>query len=122
MLGKLRKKGIVVGLSGGVDSSVVVALAVKALGPQHVFGVLMPDRDSSADSLRLGRQWARSLGIETALGLRHGPAPGWRPHPGAGRGLAGVRERVSALGGTLAVDSRRPGFRVEARLPDRETP
>lgn len=51
-----------------------------------------------------------------------GPAPGWRPHPGAGRGLAGVRERVSALGGTLAVDSRRPGFRVEARLPDRETP
>ena len=67
VLNTLHRRGIVVGLSGGVDSSVVAALAVRALGPQHVFGVLMPDRDSSADSLRLGREWARALGIETAL-------------------------------------------------------
>ena len=67
VLETLHRRGIVIGLSGGVDSAVVAALAVKALGPQHVFGVLMPDRDSSADSLRLGRQWARALGIETAL-------------------------------------------------------
>lgn len=63
----LHRRGFVVGLSGGVDSSVVVALAVKALGPAHVLGVLMPDRDSSADSLRLGSEWARALGIDTVL-------------------------------------------------------
>jgi signal transduction histidine kinase len=47
-----------------------------------------------------------------------GPAPGWQPHPGAGQGLTGLRERVATLGGTLRTDAVGPGFRVSARLPD----
>ncbi|MFT4295040.1 MAG: histidine kinase [Micropruina sp.] len=48
-----------------------------------------------------------------------GPDPDWRPHPGAGHGLAGLRERVGALGGTLVTRAAGRGFAVEARIPDR---
>src|SRR6476646_4909229 len=67
VMGQLRRRGAVVGLSGGIDSSVVAALAVRALGKDKVLGLFMPERDSSGDSLRLGRLLAESLGIETVL-------------------------------------------------------
>lgn len=67
VLQKLRRRGAVVGLSGGVDSSVVAALLAGALGPERVLGVLMPDRDSSDESLRLGRLVAERFGIEAVL-------------------------------------------------------
>ena len=63
----LRRRGVVVGLSGGVDSSVVAALAARALGPSKVLALLMPERDSSPDSLRLGRLVADRLGIPTIV-------------------------------------------------------
>jgi NAD+ synthase len=66
VLRQLRRKGVVLGLSGGIDSSVSAALCVRALGPERVFGLLMPERDSSPDSLELGRLLARHLAIETA--------------------------------------------------------
>jgi NAD+ synthase len=62
---RLRRRGAVVGLSGGIDSSVVAALCVQALGKERVLGLLMPEADSSSDSLRLGRLLAESLGIRT---------------------------------------------------------
>ncbi len=65
--GTLRRRGVVVGLSGGVDSSVVAALCTRALGPNRVFGLFMPERDSSDDSLRLGQLLAAHLGIETMI-------------------------------------------------------
>jgi len=61
-----KRKGYVVGLSGGVDSSVSVALAVRALGPKKVFGLFMPEHESDPDSLRLGQMLADQLGIDTA--------------------------------------------------------
>src|SRR5437588_1575888 len=64
VLKRFKKKGIVVGLSGGIDSSTVAALSVRALGPERVLGLLMPERDSSADTLSLSRQVARHLGIQ----------------------------------------------------------
>jgi NAD+ synthase len=67
VLKRLRRKGIVVGLSGGVDSSVVATLGVRAFGPGNVLGVFMPEQDSDPDSLRLGRELAAWLGIETVL-------------------------------------------------------
>ncbi len=67
VMGTLKRRGAVVGLSGGIDSSVVAALAVRALGKEKVLGVFMPERDSSGDSLRLGRLLAESLGIDTVL-------------------------------------------------------
>lgn len=62
---QLRRKGIVVGLSGGIDSSTVAALSVHALGPDRVIGLFMPEADSSDDSLRLGQLLANKLGIKT---------------------------------------------------------
>src|SRR5690349_8735279 len=58
----LRKRGIVVGLSGGIDSSVVTALCARALGPSRVQVLLMPERDSSSDAQRLGNMLASQLG------------------------------------------------------------
>ncbi len=65
VLGDLRRKGAVLGISGGIDSSVVAALCARAFGPDRVLGLLMPERHSSPDSLRLGTLLAESLGIET---------------------------------------------------------
>jgi len=62
---QLRRKGIVVGLSGGIDSSTVAALAVHALGADRVIGIFMPESDSSDDSLVLGQLLAKKLGIRT---------------------------------------------------------
>jgi NAD+ synthase len=67
VLKQLRRRGVVLGLSGGVDSSVVAALCVRTFGPSAVFGVLMPEQDSDPDSLRLGRTVASWLGIDLAL-------------------------------------------------------
>ena len=59
-----RRKGAVLGLSGGIDSSVVAALCVKAFGANRVLGILMPERDSSSDSEDLGHLVADSFGME----------------------------------------------------------
>jgi NAD+ synthase len=61
---KARKRGVVVALSGGIDSSVTSALCVRAFGPGKVFGLLLPEYDSSSESLRLGRMVAEHHGIE----------------------------------------------------------
>ncbi|MDZ4684628.1 MAG: NAD(+) synthase [Planctomycetaceae bacterium] len=63
----LKRRGVVLGLSGGIDSSVVAALAVKAFGPERVFGIMMPERDSDDDSVALAELLAESLGIETVV-------------------------------------------------------
>ena len=47
-----------------------------------------------------------------------GPAAGWHSAPGAGHGLAGLRERIGSLGGTLTAERADGGFRVTARIPD----
>ncbi|MFN2643597.1 MAG: NAD(+) synthase [Burkholderiales bacterium] len=67
VLKRLRRKGVVLGLSGGIDSSVVAALAVRAFGPANVFGIFMPEQDCDPDSLRLGRAVADWLGIAAVL-------------------------------------------------------
>jgi NAD+ synthase len=64
---RLRKRGAVVALSGGIDSSVCVALCVRAFGPDHVLGVFMPESDSAPETLELSRLSAESLGIDTVL-------------------------------------------------------
>jgi NAD+ synthase len=64
---RLRRRGAVVALSGGVDSSVVAALCVRAFGPDRVLGLLMPERDSAPETLDLSRLSAESIGIETLL-------------------------------------------------------
>jgi NAD+ synthase len=66
-LARTKRRGVVVALSGGIDSSVVAAVCVAALGPERVFGLHLPERDSSSQTLELSRSVADSLGIESRL-------------------------------------------------------
>jgi len=68
----LHRKGTVIGLSGGIDSSVTAALCASALGAEHVLGVMMPEAESSADSERLGSLVAECFGI---CAIREGITP-----------------------------------------------
>src|SRR4051812_16827592 len=61
---RLRRKGAVVAVSGGVDSAVCAALAVRALGRERVFALLLPERDSSSRSTELGRRVCDELGVQ----------------------------------------------------------
>jgi NAD+ synthase len=63
----LRKRGVVLGLSGGVDSSVVCMLCARALGQERILGLFMPERASASDSLELGRMIAEAAGVHTEL-------------------------------------------------------
>lgn len=64
---RFRRKGAVVAISGGVDSSVVAALCQRALGPGRVLGLLLPERESSPESGLLARRLAGSLGIRSEV-------------------------------------------------------
>ena len=60
----LNRRGFVVAISGGIDSSVSAALAVEAVGASRVFGLLLPEKDSSQQSEDLGQAVAEHLGID----------------------------------------------------------
>ena len=60
----LKRRGLVVGMSSGVDSSVCAALAVRAVGPGRVLALFMPERESDPQSLAIARSFAETLGIE----------------------------------------------------------
>jgi len=62
---QLKRKGAVIGVSGGIDSSVVAFLCARALGKERVIGLFTPEADSSPDSLRLGRMVTESLGVKS---------------------------------------------------------
>ena len=64
---RLKKRGAVVGISGGIDSSLVLALCAKTFGPKKVLGVLMPETDSNPESLRLATDLANHFGVESIV-------------------------------------------------------
>ena len=67
ILGKqLKRRGLVVALSGGIDSSTCLALASRAIGPERVFGLLMPERHSSEDTLDLSTAVADTFKVDRA--------------------------------------------------------
>lgn len=67
VLKRLRRRGAVVAISGGIDSSCCAGLALSTFGAKKVFGLLLPERDSSSDSVRLGEKLANHLGIEYVI-------------------------------------------------------
>jgi len=130
----LKRQGVVLGVSGGIDSSVCAALAVRALGPERVLAILMPEKESSPDSTRRGRLLCESLGVEpiletitaplTALGCyerRDGAirrlfpeyGPGWKQKIGLAAGLLDA-DRVNYF--TITVESPE-GERQTSRMP-----
>jgi NAD+ synthase len=64
---QMRRQGGVVGISGGIDSAVVLALSVRAFGPKQVVAVMMPDKDSDPLSEQLARELAAQFGLEPKL-------------------------------------------------------
>jgi len=61
---RLKKRGIVIALSGGIDSSLVAALCVRALSKDRVFGLLLPEKESSAETVTLSDMIVAHLGIQ----------------------------------------------------------
>jgi NAD+ synthase len=59
----LHRQGAVVGISGGIDSSVTLALAARAFGPEKVLGIMLPEQDSSGDSAKFAIKLANKFGV-----------------------------------------------------------
>jgi NAD+ synthase len=66
-LENVRRRGVVVALSGGIDSSAVAAVAVRTLGAERVFGIHMPERESSAETIAISQAVSDALGIESVV-------------------------------------------------------
>ncbi len=64
LITKLRRRGAVVGVSGGIDSAVVLSLCVRAIGPKRVLAVLMPERESDPASHSFASMLVDQLGVE----------------------------------------------------------
>jgi NAD+ synthase len=105
VLGEFRRRGAVLGLSGGIDSSVVAALCVRAFGKDKVLGLFMPERDSADESLTFGRQVADALGIEAIV---ENIAP-------ALQGLGCYRRQDEAI--RTVVPQYGPGWKCKLVLP-----
>lgn len=63
----LQRRGAIVGISGGIDSSVCLALSAKAFGAKNVLGIMLPEQDSSDDSRQLAEQLAATYGVSTLV-------------------------------------------------------
>lgn len=77
VLDDLKRSGGVLGVSGGVDSAVVLALAVRALGPERLVTLLLPEMESSPESARLGRLVCRQFGVAPVVEDVTGPLLGF---------------------------------------------
>lgn len=65
LLLRLKRKGAVIGISGGIDSSLTLALAVKAIGSENVMGIMLPEKDSSVDSKAFAQILAKKYNVQT---------------------------------------------------------
>jgi NAD+ synthase len=119
----LHRRGLVVAISGGIDSSVSLALSVRALGPGRVLGLILPEQDSSDDSAVRANILAQHLGIEVetcniAPALEAIGCYRWRDEavrsviPAYG---AGWRMKIVISGG---INGRINRFRIIAQAPD----
>jgi len=126
MVRTLRKRGLVVAISGGIDSSVCAALAVRAVGAAKVFTLILPEHDSSDESKRRAEMLAAQWGLQP-LTVHIGPtleAVGcyqWRDEamrrviPGYG---AGWRSKIAIRGGMKGQFNH---FHLVAQSPDGKT-
>ena len=64
---KFQRSGVVIGLSGGIDSAVTAALCVKAIGHEKVLGLIMPEKESESESQVLAKQFADKYNIKTKI-------------------------------------------------------
>src|SRR4030042_252895 len=64
---KLEREGVILGLSGGIDSSVVAALCKRAVGSERTLALIMPEKDSKEEHVKDALNFAKELGIEARL-------------------------------------------------------
>ncbi len=64
---KLQRRGAVIGISGGIDSSACLALSAKAFGPKNVTAIMLPEQDSSDDSRNLAEELAATFDVTQTL-------------------------------------------------------
>jgi asparagine synthetase B (glutamine-hydrolysing) len=98
---RLHRRGVVVGLSGGIDSSVVAGLAARALGPERVIGLLMQERESSSDSAGLAVEVAAAFRLP--LSSKTSPASS---NPRAAIGVAMRRSVPCCLTMARGIEAR----------------
>ncbi|HZL77182.1 MAG TPA: NAD(+) synthase [Bacteroidales bacterium] len=63
-ISSFKKKGVVLGVSGGIDSAVALTLCVQELGKENVYGILLPEKESAPSSRTLGAEICESLGVQ----------------------------------------------------------
>ena len=105
ILRKLHRRGAVVGCSGGVDSSVVLAVCARALGPERVVALLMPERESSPESAVFAQAVADQLGVAAVT----------EDLTGALEGAGCYRRRDEAIG--RVIPEYAPGWAAKIGLP-----
>src|SRR4030042_6141674 len=64
-INKLERDGIILGLSGGIDSAVVAVLCQRAIGSEKILALIMPDKDSNQEHMKDALNYAKALNIET---------------------------------------------------------
>ena len=101
----LHRRGLIIAISGGVDSAVCAALCVQAVGKDKVLGLLLPERDSSSNSARRGKTVAE----QSVTRERVAEAPILIEQSR----LLTLRAAQGLFDATTAVQSRRPSFRAE---------
>lgn len=78
VLVNFKRNGAVIGISGGIDSSVCLALSVRAFGADKVVGIIMPEKDSSPESEELALELAGKLGVRTIKEVITGALNGFK--------------------------------------------
>ena len=130
LIGRARRTGVAVGLDAeahtGADAGAAQAGAMTdglpapaAQAATRVVAEALANTARHAGPTRARVSLRREWGSLRIAVVDDGPATGWEPHPGAGQGLRGLHETLTALGGTLTAGPRAdaPGFAVEAILP-----
>lgn len=131
LIGRARRTGVTVDLDAdaphiGADAGAAQAAAMTdglpaptAQAATRVVAEALANTARHAGPTRARVTLRREPGRLRIAVVDDGPATGWEPHPGAGQGLRGLHETLTALGGTLTAGPRAdaPGFAVEAILP-----
>ncbi len=102
---QLHRQGAVVGISGGVDSSVVLALCARVFGSEHVVGILLPEKESSPENVDLAQRVADQYQVKTVT----------ENISAALEGFGCYRRRDEAI--RLVIPEYQPGWDVKMVLP-----
>lgn len=112
----LHRTGAVLGISGGIDSSVCLALCVKAFGPDRVVPLLLPEKDSDPASEELARMLAAHYGTTPILEIITGALDGYRCYERRDEAITRIFPEYDPKKGYLAKIVLPPGLLDEGTL------